>query len=92
MSWQKLVLMNYTLMCLADAPAGLIQPLVCPEASSEQTRGLRCRSTKLNTISRNIFWTLFPIVPKCPGCKAFFVHYKCFFGGDRKRPLFNWTE
>lgn len=46
MSWQKLVLMNYTLMCLADAPLGLVQPLACSEASSEQTHGLRCGSTK----------------------------------------------
>ncbi|ENU6224720.1 hypothetical protein ACFH8J_004322, partial [Salmonella enterica] len=60
-----------------------------PEASSEQTHGLRGGSTKLNTITRNIFWTLFPTVPKCPGWKAFFVHYKCFFVGDRKRQLFN---
>lgn len=26
MSWQKLVLLNYTLMCLADAPLGLVNP------------------------------------------------------------------
>ncbi|EHA2591232.1 TPA: hypothetical protein ACVTET_004821 [Salmonella enterica subsp. salamae] len=46
MSWQKLVLLNYTSMWQADAPAGLVQPLACPEASSEQTHGLRCGSTK----------------------------------------------
>ncbi|EBS0894764.1 hypothetical protein D6J78_24700 [Salmonella enterica subsp. enterica serovar Abaetetuba] len=59
--------LTYTQMRHADAPAGLIQPLACSEASSEQTHGLRGGSTKLNTITRNIFWTLFPIVPKCPG-------------------------
>ncbi|WP_217805279.1 hypothetical protein, partial [Salmonella enterica] len=46
MSWQKLVLLNYTLMCLADAPLGLVQPFACSDASSEQTHGLRCGLTK----------------------------------------------
>ncbi len=62
-------------MLQADAPGGLVQPLPCSETSSEQTHGLRCGSIKLNTITRNIFWTLFPIVPKCPGLIAFFVRY-----------------
>lgn len=46
MYWQKLVLLNYTLMCLADAPLGLVQPFACSDASSEQTHGLRCGLTK----------------------------------------------
>lgn len=53
MSWQKLVLLNYTLMCLADAPLGLVQPFACSDASSEQTHGLRCGLTK---------WALLQIV------------------------------
>ncbi|EIJ8718595.1 hypothetical protein LJP64_004700 [Salmonella enterica] len=46
MSWQKLVLLNYTPMRQADAPAGLVQPLACSDASSEQTHGLRGGPTK----------------------------------------------
>ncbi len=45
MSRQKLVLLNYTLMCSADAPL-LVQPFACSDASSEQTHGLRCGLTK----------------------------------------------
>ncbi|EAW0638016.1 TPA: hypothetical protein GND40_004766 [Salmonella enterica subsp. indica] len=75
MSWQKLVLMNYTQMRLADAPAGLVQPLACSETSSEQARGFRFGTTKLNTITRNFSWILFLIVLKYPGWKAFFVRY-----------------
>ncbi len=32
MPWQKLVLLNYTLMCLADAPLGLVQPFACSDS------------------------------------------------------------
>lgn len=42
-----------TLMCQADAPWGLVQPLACSEASSEQTHGLRSGSTKSIMITRN---------------------------------------
>lgn len=42
-----------TLMCQADAPCGLVQPLACSEASSEQTHGLRGGPTKLNTFITN---------------------------------------
>jgi hypothetical protein len=28
----------------------------------------------INTTKQNIFWTFIPIVPKCPGRKAFFVY------------------
>ncbi len=56
--WRELPPLSFliiTLMCQADAPCGLVQPLVCSEASSEQTRGLRFESTKLNAITENIF-------------------------------------
>lgn len=53
MSWQKLVLLNYTPMCQTDAPCGLVHPLACSEASSEQTHGLRGGPTKLNTFITN---------------------------------------
>lgn len=65
---------GYTQLLQPDAPGGLVQPLPCSEASSEQTHGLHFGSTKLNTITRSIFWTLFPIVPECPGRKALFAH------------------
>lgn len=42
-----------TLMCQADAPCGLVQPLACSEASPEQTHGLRGGPTKLNTFITN---------------------------------------
>ncbi|ENU2132941.1 hypothetical protein ACE60T_003201 [Salmonella enterica] len=52
----------------ADAPCGLAQSLARSEASSEQTHGLWFRSTKINTVTRKIFWLLFSVVPKCPDC------------------------
>ncbi|EBA4960044.1 TPA: hypothetical protein H1902_004426 [Salmonella enterica] len=58
MSWQKLVLMNYTQTLQADAPAGLVQPFACSDASSEQTHGLRGVSTKSNTITRNTHYVI----------------------------------
>lgn len=59
MSWQKLVLMNYTLMYHADAPVGLVQPLACSEASSEQARGFEFVVSYFMYVSRNSLTNMF---------------------------------
>ncbi|WP_220384182.1 hypothetical protein, partial [Klebsiella pneumoniae] len=45
----------------------------------------------INTTKQNIFWTFIPIVPKCPGRKAFFV-YLLFIADEPDDVFFYWTE